>query len=91
MRGIFYACVFYSPFNPSPGAMAMGSTGDIALAEEVSGTAARELRAVGVNWVYSPVADVNSDERNPVIGKQKLMVPLSLTNVSTSLRRTLFW
>lgn len=53
----------------SPGAMAMGSTGDVALAEEVSVATARELRLAGINWVYSPVADVNSDQRNPVIGE----------------------
>ncbi|KAF8920709.1 glycoside hydrolase superfamily [Mucidula mucida] len=27
-----------------------------------------QLKLLGVNWAYSPVADVNSDMRNPVIG-----------------------
>lgn len=26
------------------------------------------MRLAGINWVYSPVADVNTDSRNPVIG-----------------------
>lgn len=51
----------------------MGSTGDTALAEEVSAAAARELRMAGINWVYSPVADVNSDPRNPVIGESTIL------------------
>ncbi|KAG5651829.1 hypothetical protein H0H81_007261 [Sphagnurus paluster] len=50
-----------------PGAMALAASGDAELAFEVSAATARELKMVGVNWVYSPVADVNSDSRNPVI------------------------
>lgn len=48
--------------------MAMATTGSPALAEEISEATARELKYVGINWAYSPVADVNSDPRNPVIG-----------------------
>ncbi|EIM80079.1 glycoside hydrolase [Stereum hirsutum FP-91666 SS1] len=51
-----------------PGAMAMAATGSPALAEQISEATARELKYVGINWAYSPVADVNSDPRNPVIG-----------------------
>lgn len=53
----------------SPGAMALAATGSPDLAERVGGASAAELKAVGINWVYSPVADVNTDSRNPVIGK----------------------
>ena len=52
----------------SPGAMALASTGSTSLAEEVSLASAKEMHIAGINWAYSPVADVNSDERNPVIG-----------------------
>ena len=52
----------------SPGAMALGSTGDSELASTVSEATGKEMRLAGINWVYSPVADVNSDVRNPVIG-----------------------
>ncbi|TFK69805.1 glycoside hydrolase family 3 protein [Pluteus cervinus] len=51
-----------------PGAMAIGATRDAALAEEIGSATAQELKFAGINWVYSPVADVNSDPRNPVIG-----------------------
>ncbi len=51
-----------------PGAMALAATGSPDLAERVGAASAAELKAVGVNWVYSPVADVNTDSRNPVIG-----------------------
>ncbi|KJA13529.1 glycoside hydrolase family 3 protein [Hypholoma sublateritium FD-334 SS-4] len=51
-----------------PGAMALAATGSPDLAQRVGGASAAELKAVGINWVYSPVADVNTDSRNPVIG-----------------------
>jgi len=31
---------------------------------------ARELRALGVNWQLAPVADVNDEPRNPIIGNR---------------------
>lgn len=48
--------------------MALAATGSPELAEKVSKATAEELNAIGINWVYSPVADVNTDPRNPVIG-----------------------
>ncbi|KAF5375357.1 hypothetical protein D9615_008023 [Tricholomella constricta] len=51
-----------------PGAMALAATGDVDLTFKVSAATAKELKMVGINWAYSPVADVNSDSRNPVIG-----------------------
>lgn len=53
----------------SPGAMALAATGSTDLAEEVTAASGKEMRLAGINWAYSPVADVNSDHRNPVIGK----------------------
>ena len=52
----------------SPGAMALAATTSESLAERVSNATAQKMRVAGINWVYSPVADVNSDARNPVIG-----------------------
>lgn len=49
--------------------MALAATGSVDIAREVSAACAKELKMVGINWVYSPVADVNSDSRNPVIGE----------------------
>ncbi|KLO10001.1 glycoside hydrolase [Schizopora paradoxa] len=51
-----------------PGAMALAATRDTKLVENISRMTAQELKLAGINWAYSPVADVNSDPRNPVIG-----------------------
>jgi beta-N-acetylhexosaminidase len=50
------------------GAMALGATGDEALAEQVAGATARELRALGVNVNYAPVCDVANNPSNPALG-----------------------
>ena len=52
----------------SPGAMTVAATGSTELAEEIARASGSEMRLAGINWVYSPVADVNTDPRNPVIG-----------------------
>ncbi len=51
-----------------PGAMALAATGSEALAEEVAEASGRELAALGVNLNFAPVADVNNNPANPVIG-----------------------
>ena len=51
-----------------PGAMAIGATGDPALAERAAAAVARGLRADGIAVNHAPVCDVNVDPRNPVIG-----------------------
>ncbi len=50
-----------------PGAMALGAADDPALTEKVGAATARGLRAQGINLNFAPVADVNSNPRNPVI------------------------
>ena len=50
-----------------PPAMAVAATGDPSLAEKVGKIAAIEGRAIGVNHILAPVADVNVDPDNPVI------------------------
>ena len=52
----------------TPGAMALGATGDTALAEQVAAMMADDLRGVGINVCLAPVADVNANPANPVIG-----------------------
>lgn len=51
-----------------PGAMALGAAGSDALAYEVAVATGRELRALGINMNLAPVADVNNNPANPVIG-----------------------
>ncbi len=50
-----------------PHAMAFGATGDPAFSRFEGEVTAREARALGVQWVYYPVADVNNNPDNPII------------------------
>ena len=51
-----------------PGNLALGAVDDVELTERVSAAIGGELAAAGVNLDLAPVADINSDERNPIIG-----------------------
>lgn len=51
-----------------PHAMAFGAAGKAAYAEEFGRITAEESRAIGVHWNLFPVADVNSNPANPIIG-----------------------
>jgi beta-N-acetylhexosaminidase len=55
-------------FTQFAGPMAIGATGDADLAERVGRAIGTELRAVGVNVDYAPVADVATSPANPVLG-----------------------
>jgi beta-N-acetylhexosaminidase len=50
-----------------PHAMAFGATGEPAFARYEGEITARESRAIGVQWVYYPDADVNNNPDNPII------------------------
>ncbi|MFJ4692058.1 glycoside hydrolase family 3 protein [Streptomyces sp. NPDC088766] len=56
------------PATLFPGAMAIGAGGSRSDARTLGRVAGAELRAMGVRQDYSPVADVNVDPANPVIG-----------------------
>jgi beta-N-acetylhexosaminidase len=63
--------VVRSTFLPqAPSAMALGATGDDALAEQVGAAVARGLRSLGLNWNFAPVVDVNNNPANPVIAER---------------------
>ena len=51
-----------------PGNLALGAVDDVALTEQVAGAIAGELARAGVNLNLAPVADTNTNLRNPVIG-----------------------
>jgi beta-N-acetylhexosaminidase len=53
--------------TPFPHAMAFGATGDPSLTRFEGEVTARESRALGIHWVYYPVADVNNNPDNPII------------------------
>lgn len=59
---------FGAALTPFPGAMALGATGSAELAREVAEATGQELRALGVNMNLAPLADVNNNPANPVIG-----------------------
>ena len=50
------------PYN-----MAYGAAGDLEASRYEGLAAAREARALGVQWIFAPVADVNSNPENPII------------------------
>ncbi|MGG5252865.1 glycoside hydrolase family 3 protein [Neobacillus sp. SM06] len=51
-----------------PRQMAIGATRDRKTAEQIAKITAIELKAMGFNWNYSPLTDVNTNPANPVIG-----------------------
>jgi beta-N-acetylhexosaminidase len=50
-----------------PYSMAFGAAQDLAGVTEEGADTAREARAMGVNWLFAPVADVNNNPDNPII------------------------
>lgn len=51
-----------------PGPMGMAAIGDTKLTYKIGLTIARQLSAMGVTQMYSPVCDVNINPKNPEIG-----------------------
>src|SRR5687768_12923432 len=46
----------------------IGWLNDVEAIRHAARITAREARAVGVNWIYAPVADVDLEPDNPIIG-----------------------
>ena len=65
-RGVLPARLFGTTVFPH--AMAFGAAGKLAYTEEFGRITAQESRALGVHWNLFPVADVNSNPANPIIG-----------------------
>ncbi|MFF7181626.1 glycoside hydrolase family 3 N-terminal domain-containing protein [Streptomyces sp. NPDC008121] len=61
-------CRVGRPATLLPGAMALGAGGSRSDAREAARIAGAELAAVGIRQNYAPVADVNVNPANPVIG-----------------------
>ncbi|WP_338036453.1 glycoside hydrolase family 3 protein [Neobacillus notoginsengisoli] len=57
-----------TPGTVFPGSMALGATRSTDLAAKSGDVLAKELKAIGVNMDFAPVADVNVNPANPVIG-----------------------
>lgn len=65
-RGVLPARLFGTTVFPH--AMAFGAADNLKYAEEFGRITAQESRALGVHWNLFPVADVNSNSANPIIG-----------------------
>ncbi|POX56135.1 beta-N-acetylhexosaminidase [Streptomyces sp. Ru71] len=61
-------CRVGKPATLFPGAMAVGAGGSRSDARTLGRISGTELRALGIRQDYSPVADVNVNPANPVIG-----------------------
>lgn len=57
-----------SPATQFPGAMALAATHSTQAVRQAYAITGTELRTVGINADFAPVADVNSQPANPVIG-----------------------
>lgn len=61
---------FKKPFTKFPEARTIAEQDSPKLAYECAEVMARELKTVGVNVVFAPVADINTNPNNPVIGRR---------------------
>ncbi len=62
-----------------PGNLALGSADDPRLTEQVARAIGGDLAAAGINLNYAPVADVNANAENPVIGVRSFGSDSALT------------
>lgn len=61
-----------APFTVWPPMLTLGRSGDEQLAKRFARALAAELKAVGISLDYTPVLDVHTNPRNPVIGDRAL-------------------
>ena len=53
-----------------PAAMGLGAADDLQLARSVGAAVARAVKALGFNWNFAPVLDLNNNPHNPVIAER---------------------
>ena len=68
MEGDFSADYQRGGIHYFPSCMGIGLTKDKQLAKDVAWAVARQVRALGFDWIHSPVLDVNTNPLNPEIG-----------------------
>ena len=54
--------------SPAPSPLAMAAADDPTLTAELAAAAARQARAVGFNWTFAPVLDLNTAWRSAIVG-----------------------
>src|SRR6185436_15620780 len=69
-----------------PNAMLLARGGHLDDIEWAHRVTAQRLRALGIDWVYAPVADVASEPRNPVIGPRSFGSDPAAVAVGAALR-----
>lgn len=58
--------------TPLPYMMGLGATDDAQTAYDYGKVTAIEARAIGANWTFSPVSDLNRNRRNPLVNNRAL-------------------
>ncbi len=53
-----------------PSAMALGAADDLDLAQRTGAAVGRAVKALGFNWNFAPVLDLNNNPHNPVIAER---------------------
>ncbi|HLR97077.1 MAG TPA: glycoside hydrolase family 3 N-terminal domain-containing protein [Jiangellaceae bacterium] len=72
------------PATPLPGSMAQGASRSVGDARRAAGITGEELAAVGINQNFAPIADVNVNPLNPVIGVRSFSSDPGLVSTLTS-------
>jgi beta-N-acetylhexosaminidase len=68
---------------PPPSAMALGAADDPRLAHDVGAAVARAVKAMGFNWNFAPVLDLNNNPLNPVIAERSFGAdPVRATDIA---------
>jgi len=70
--------LYYRVGSPHAGHAVLGAVDDVLVTARVAHDIGDQLRAVGVDLDFAPVADVNSNPLNPVIGVRSFGVDASL-------------
>ena len=79
-----------APFTEWPPMATLGRSGDVKLAERFARALAAELKAVGFNLDFTPVLDVLTNPKNPVIGDRALAGKADdVARLGTAIIRTL--
>jgi beta-N-acetylhexosaminidase len=79
-----------APFTTLPPMRELGLRGDAARVERVGRLLAHELRALGFDWDFAPVLDVDTHEANPVIGDRSFgREPQEVARLGVALARGL--
>ena len=56
------------PFGTEvPNPLALAAVGDLAASRDIAAIMAEEARAIGINWTFTPVLDINAAFRSPIV------------------------